>query len=227
VTWPTAETDLGPPVIGWLTSRGWDVYQEVEGPGGRADIVGTCGPLVAIVELKRSFGLDVVGQARSWLPWANMVWVAAPRPARASAARSLLLEVCDWKGIGVLEVSAPCHFDALGQVGCVADPALQRRASVDRLRRALRPEHKTMTRAGSASGGHWTPFKETCTRLRQAVATSPGITITDAIAAIPHHYANSRSARAHLVDLIRRGVIDGLELRQDGRRVNLYPKGAP
>lgn len=196
--------------------------------GGRADIVAVCGRLVAVVELKRAFSLDVVGQARAWLPWAHMVWVAVPFRSRIGSVgttRALLLEVCDWKGIGVLEVEEP--YANRNPIRDVAAPALQRRASVDHLRGALRPEHKTAARAGTANGGHWTPFKETCARLRETVKNQPGILLNDAIASTTHHYANARSARAHLADLIERGVVDGLELRRDGRRVTLHPKGAP
>ena len=48
----TSEQDLAAIVVGWLTERGWDVYQEVAIMGKVADIVAVRGPCVWIVECK-------------------------------------------------------------------------------------------------------------------------------------------------------------------------------
>lgn len=78
------ETDLYPPVKMWLEERGYDVYPEVHVNyyGKRADLVGIQGRLSAVVELKTHMSIDLIGQAISWLPVANFVYIAIPKPAR-------------------------------------------------------------------------------------------------------------------------------------------------
>lgn len=71
------ETDLFQPVREWLEERGFEVYSEVQpGYGGpRADIVGSCKPIVAVVELKTHLSLALMDQAVSWLGRAHYVYV--------------------------------------------------------------------------------------------------------------------------------------------------------
>jgi len=72
------ETTLGPPVVQWLTEQQFEVYQEVEGPRGRADVVGVCGPLVVVVELKVALSWELLWQAHRWRETAHQVWVGVP-----------------------------------------------------------------------------------------------------------------------------------------------------
>lgn len=216
---PAKEAHLGPTVIEWLRDRHWDIYQEVQvGTGGpRADIVGRNGSTICVVEMKLSFGLDVLAQARRWRQYANHVYVATPpRKSKDWDLRQFLLSIAEWKGIGVLEVVGD-HWGR--EVRELQAPALNRKILPD-LRDALRPEHKQSV-AGT-NGRHWTPFRGTVERLKELVRRQPGIALKQAIAEIEHHYANGASARQHLSDLIQRGIIEGLELRREGRSATLH-----
>ena len=74
------EAALGPPVIAWLESQGWDVYQEVESgrQSYRADIVAIKDKLVLVVELKTSLTFDLLYQAQRWRDKAHHVYAAVP-----------------------------------------------------------------------------------------------------------------------------------------------------
>lgn len=210
------EADLGPPVIAWLRERHWDVYQEVVGPVGRADLVATCGPLVAVVELKKSLGLDVLEQGSRWREYAHLVWVAVPL-AKCSDAQRFALKVAEWRGFGVLQCSvSDCRAREV-------QGAPLRRRILDGLRERLRPEQKTMLAAGSKGGGYYTEFRGTCNMLRDYARLHPGATMREAVQNIHHHYASGAGARAHLTALIERGVIEGLRLERAGKEWRVYP----
>ena len=221
MSWPSKEADLGPPLVAWLTDRGADVYQEVDGHGGRADLAYKLGPVVGVVELKCSFTLDVVAQAAHWIPYAHLIWIAAPMRKR-SRSSGLLTEVCDWKGIGVLEVLGPSPGSRADVRERIA-PRLNRRIIPEGLRDQLRPEHKTFAAAGSNAGGHWTPFKQTCGRLLRVVTDAPGIALKDAVLQTQHHYASNAGARSHLVHWIEAGKVPGVELRRADGALRLFP----
>lgn len=208
------ETELGPPVIDWLTERGWDVYQEVTGPSGRADIVATCGRLVCVVELKKSLGLDVLEQGSRWTRYAHLVWVGIPYPRR-SDAHGFACKVAEWRGFGVLHIGT----DSVKE----AKSAPLNRRPLDGLRGNLNPAQKTMAPAGTSRGGYWTPFKGTCQRLADYVGDNPGCSIRDAVEHIEHHYSSGSGARAHLTSLIEKGAVPGVVLRRDGKTALIWP----
>jgi hypothetical protein len=214
------EVDLGPPVLAWLAEHGWTAYQEVDAWAGRADIVATCGPLLAVIEMKTVLSFELLWQARRWRGVAHLVWVAVPIAKPSDGRR--MAEVCfDRDGIGLLEV---CQGFKEPYVGEKHRPALNRRAEVRHVRDELRPGHQHQTVAGQSGNvaGRWTPFRETCDRLRAVVGEHPGIPLGDALRKIDHHYASHASAKAHLVELIRRKVIKGLQIEKVGRAVTLH-----
>lgn len=219
------ETDLGPPVVAWLAERGWDVYQEVTGRGGRADIVATLGRLVAVVELKKSLGLDVLEQGSRWIGHANIVWVGVPYP-RHSNAQVFARSVAEWRGFGVLYVDPVRVEGDFGRVKEAQHAPLQRGARVEPLRAALHPGQKAMASAGSARGGYWTPFKGTCQRIADWVRLNPGSSLKEVLARVEHHYSTGASARAHMSALIEKGVVAGVALKREGKAVLLYPSEA-
>jgi hypothetical protein len=219
----TKEADLGPPVIAWLAEMGADVYQEVEGHGGRADIAFLLGPTVGVVELKTSFSLEVIAQARNWLHYAHRVWIAVPSVKRGRG-RDVLMEFCDWKGIGVLEVYT---YD--GKEFGVREarvPTLNRRIIESGLREKIRPEHKAYAKAGTNVGGHYTPFKQTCRALLTVVKERPGLTMKEAIDSIATHYASKASARSNLAAWIADGKVPGVALDRTDGQVRLVPVAA-
>jgi len=216
---PWSEQAFGQKVVKHLTEDRWDVYQEVQVHQGGpvADIVATCGPLVLVCELKRSLNLTLLAQASYWRRWAHLVQVFIPTPKRSGSTRDFALEVCRDKGIGVMSVAK--H----GGVREWVPPALRRTPMAQELRQLLSEEHKQHAQAGSATGGHWTPFKRTVQRLTDLVRTEPGISMKEAFTRIDHHYASYASARARISALVDRGVINGIEVRREGRKLSLFP----
>ena len=222
------ETALGKPIVAWLESEGWDVYQEVQPHGGRvADIVATRSGILIVVELKTSLTFELLDQIIRWRSDAHQVYAAVPR-AR-SDGRRMAYRVFGDHGVGVIEVDkgAVNSIDnGMGLRSCVrivTPPTLNRKAHVATIRDSLRPEHKTFALAGSARGGHFTEFKATCDRLRGYVTARPGATLKDAINEVNHHYTTDASARTHLAKLIMSGVVKGIRCEKAGKTLNLYP----
>lgn len=211
----TKESELGPPVVAWLTGEGFDVYQEVD-VDSIADIVGVCGPQVAVVELKLSLSFELLHQAVSWRWCAHQIWVGVPH-AKRSDGRQMALDCFARMGIGVIQVEPRPHGPPV--VANVAPPAFNRNAGGrEHLRRALREENRTVAFAGArASERTWTAFKLTCERVRQYLAEHDGAPIGDVVRDVEHHYASDAGARARLVELIRRGVVPGV--REEGGRL--------
>lgn len=218
-----SEVALGRLVVAWLESEEWDVYQEVQPHGGSvADIVAVRSGILIVVELKTSLTFELLSQARRWRANAHQVYAAVPR-AKRSDGRQTAIHVFGDRGIGVIEVEPIAHESSSlsfrSIVRIVVPPSFNRRANVAYIRDRLRPEHKTFAAAGSARGGHFTEFKATCETLRIFVAKTPGATIKEAVANMVHHYATDASAKAHLVKLIERGVVDGIRCERDAKRV--------
>lgn len=96
--------DLFPPVKEWLEEHGYDVFSDVESDYGcnRADVVGVCGPVVAVVQLKTALSVNVIGQAIDWLPYANIVYIGVPE-AR-SGVNPHATKILRHFGIGVLRI---------------------------------------------------------------------------------------------------------------------------
>lgn len=227
----TAETDLGPPVVEWLTAEGFEVYQEVE-VGSIADVVGVRGPQFVVVEMKLSLSWELLAQARGWRWCTHQVWVAVPR-AKSSSGRHTAIQCFEQMGVGVVEVDR--LFDGTPFVRepdfRPADlsrlrPTWNRKADTSYLRKALREENRTVARAGSTSAARdWSDFKQTCRRVREYVVEHPGATITEVVKDVKHHYATDAGARAHLVKLIVDGKVPGLVCEWEGEKgpYRLYP----
>lgn len=223
-----SEEAMAAVVVAYLEDLQWTVYQEVTcEPGGRADIVATQGPLLWVVECKRSLSLDLIAQADEWRGVAHRVSIACAAPQRPKGrrrsrghrrggrfVRALLSE----RGIGWLSVDDQEVSEAI-------KPRLTRRVA-PALRRALRPEHRTFAAAGNARSEFWSPFRDTCRRLRAIVQERPGITLKEAVAAIEHHYRTPSSAVGSLRHWIGEGKVPGVRLVQEGRRITLREEAA-
>ncbi len=70
------ETDLYGPVHDWLVARGYTVRAEVKD----CDIAATLGTQLVVIELKRSFSIDLLLQAAERQRVADAVYVALPKP---------------------------------------------------------------------------------------------------------------------------------------------------
>lgn len=214
------EAALGRIVVQGLLAEEWDVYQEVEAFGRRADIVALRDPIVMVVELKTCVSFDLLEQCCRWVGYAhNVVACVPPTRGGAMAARVFgAFGIGLWSAALVGSRSPRCEFQVR------ASPAFDRRADVKSLRSKLRPQHRHVLAAGSPAGGQWTAFKETCEHLRDCVKKSPGIDLKSAINSIKHHYASSQSARASIVKRIEDGTIRGLRLERVGKRLCLFPE---
>jgi len=211
------ETDLARNVVRWLQDCRWDVYQEVQPGAGWpiADIVAVNGSLIWVIESKLSVSLDVIDQAMKWSSWAHYVSIAAPmgRARRSEACYRFLGSMA----IGLIQVNE--H----GTVEETLCPCIKRSARTDYLKKCLRPEHQTYAEAGNANGKRWTPFRQTSDNALRIVQQKPGITLKELVDAIETHYRRKTTARACLSKWIRRGVIKGIEMRREGRKLRIYP----
>lgn len=217
-----SEADLAAAVVAYLEALQWTIYQEVEGFSGIADIVGVQDDKIIVVETKKSLTFDVIAQAMRWKPYAHQVSVAVPKTKGVSGGRQLAFRVCAEHEIGVLEVTkwsgGETHINE-------ERPAPTRKKIIPTgLKMKLREEHKTYAKAGSANGGHWTPFKSTCEALRREVESGrPGRTLIEVVKELDHHYASPSSARNHLGHWIEKGKVAGVRLEKKDGKTLIFP----
>lgn len=210
------EIVLAARVVAYLGEQGFEVYQEVTGGGCACDIVGKRGPVLWAIECKQSMGAAVLEQAGGWVGQAHMVSVATlPSPRGNSPVFHYYLR---GHGIGWLNVS---EYDVRERVA----PSLRRRIRTDKgsLVTLLREEHKTYLAAGTSSGTRYTPFRDTCHRVAEAVKLTPGITLKELLTPGAFHYANRASAASGIAHWIGKGVIAGVRVERDGKVLRLYP----
>lgn len=208
------------PVVAWLRGDGWDTWHDVAGIPNcgdrRADIVAVKGDVVHVIECKVSFGWPVLAQAESWLGWAQRVSVATLLPA-GRRHDGLRARAADGLGLGWIGVSLS------GSVSTVSWCGVDRGwtwARVAILLGALREEHKATT-PGNADGAYYTEHQDRCRRLAEVVAAEPGVDLDRALRLA--NYPVDRQGRRALVTRLRRGYVDLVEARVEGRRVLLWP----
>ncbi len=204
-----SEVELAAHVVAWLRGRGWTVHQEVEmGRGGpRCDLVAVRGKLLWAIECKTGVGLAVLEQAHQWLPHAHRVSVATRRSRNAFAVRVLR----DY-GIGWLAVAGPARIRP------VVAPAERRRIS-EKLVRSLADEQRSFAPAGNARARFWSPWKATVAEVQAWSAAHPTAPFADLLRAIRHHYRTAATARSCLRRHIEDGLVPGVRLERDGRRL--------
>lgn len=210
------ETDIAKPVVSWLQDQGWTVYQEVEVKerGARADIVAIIEPKIWVIEVKRSYGLGVLEQALSWRSLSHYVSIAVPRGKRGQRT-----QFSHWihrvSGIGWLCVGS-------WGVDTYVDPQMNRRADVQYVRRALCEEQKIWCDAGSQHG-HYTSFSHTRKKVFELLGERPGLTMKEIFDELGQcHYCSSKTAATALAAWIRKGVVNEIEARREGRHVRYY-----
>jgi hypothetical protein len=210
-----SEQDLAAQLVAWLTGRGWTVYQEVEAKRGgrRCDVVAERGSTLWAIECKAGMGFAVLDQADGWRRHAHRVSVATGPSRSAFAAR-----VARDYGIGWLSVGRA--RGGRGRVRELVAPADRPRAS-DLLRRALAPEQRTFAPAGNAGARFWSPWKATVLEVQAWVAAHPDTTFTELLAGVRHHYRTAATARSCLRKNIEEGLVPGVALERDGRRLKV------
>lgn len=206
------ETEIGRAVVGLLRTWGFDVFQEVEVAGRRCDLFATRGPLLIAVECKVRLTYEVIHQALYWRPWAHRSYAAVHQVYRLDPLQVRLLETV---GIGAFVMNDR-------RIRLDVEAAFTRRAEVQRVRRALREEHRTFAMAGSSNAARWTNFKSSVRELKTFLKAHPGATLKDSVAGIDHHYPNDRAAKSGFVHWIRAGVIPGIRLENERGELRLY-----
>lgn len=205
------EIELAKPVIAWLESYQWDVYQEVQYRGKIADIVAVQNNIVWIIETKLVSSLKVIEQALQWKPFGHYVSVGVP----PKSGQWMFDRILELYGIGKLTSG----FLVTESV----PPKLNRKAFSKKILDVLTPEHKTFSVAGNAEGSRLTPFTRTCADIVKEVKMNPGITLKELIQKVKTHYATPATARVCITKWIGTKHID-VRFEKVGKLLKLYPK---
>lgn len=218
------ETILAELVVNWLESQKWDVYQEVqiETYGRVADIVAVLGNLVWVIECKKSLSLSVMEQAYRWRRYSNFISVAVQR-RKGTDSRLFATKVLRTFNVGMLTIDLGCP--SANKISEIVRPALNRKGLTARIKEKLSPIHKTFAKAGNSDGLRWTPFQQTSISIRREVEKCPGITMTELMNKIHHHYSTESTARSCISQWAQNGVLKGVCVKRDGRLIRLYPTG--
>lgn len=214
-----AEQKVAASIVEWLTAEGWEVYQEVEIPGGgRVDIVAVKAPLRWAIEVKTSLTLTVLEQAERNLAYFHLSSYAVPAPAKLPHGTPkgwrFAHDLAKRFGFGALRV-LPESPRRNGNILEDVPPRLIRRPG----KVLLHEGQKTAVQAGAAGGGYWTPFRNTAQLLVAEALRKPGIELRTAVKIISHHYSSNPGACRQLAQMIRQRVITDVRLDQG----KLYP----
>jgi hypothetical protein len=192
------ETELAKPVIQWLSEQHWEIYQEVQFGygGGVADIVAVRNGILWIIETKTSYSFAVLNQASRW--GAHYRSVAVP------SARERDYRVALWYyQVGVIEVN---FYKSGNTTETEVDehiPAPLMRSNHKQSKRymdSLVELQKTYAAAGSQSGHHLTPYKNTMIEVKRTISANPGCTIKDLFEKHGRmHYSSASSLKGNLI----------------------------
>jgi len=219
------EVDIAKRVIRWLMVQNWEVYQEIQFQyaGNIADIVAVQNKKIWILEVKKSFSLNLLEQAMNWQPYAHWVSIAVPYPNTSYRNTSIKHRFLQWQGIGMLYVKrddSP-YSDLVDEQ---VEPKINRKALTHYLLDILTDEHKTYAEAGNSEGRRYTPFQSTSRAVVRAVKLRPGITLKELLEEeITTHYHSPASARHSIVHAIDAGWIKGVMVNRDRKAIRLYP----
>ena len=218
----TTEAQVAEVAVAWFEEMGWDVYQEVQldQGGPRADIIAVRGRVVTACEVKLSKTLKLAGQALNWRKFANYVWVVTmDKPNTYDRASKVAFErIMSYEGIGCARVQQ-------GMFRVDLDARLLRIADTGVILDRLHPKMKTVLSAGSRSGGQWTEYRESCSKIAQWVEKHPGCTLKQLVDELGvMHYSNLQSARSCLKTNLITGKVHGVRYEICGKHINLFPK---
>ena len=197
------EAALYPAVKRFLEARGFEVKGEVCG----CDIVAVRGaepPLLAIVELKRGFNLELLLQAVDRMRPADEVWLAVPLTRHGRDRDPRVRRLCRLVGLGLMAVDA-----GRGRVEILAEPGPYRPRPDPRRRARLLREHRR--RRGDPSPGGTT---------RQPVMTAYRQRALACAAGLRAGAARARDLRADIPDagrILLRNVYGWFERTAPGR----------
>lgn len=147
------ETDLFPAVKNWLTERHYEVYAEVPGVSGRADVIGRQGKILVNVELKKQLSFELLGQAIERKQYFHYVYIGIPK--RKTHLPRLAYDIIRREGIGILDIYTGSNWASRSLPAKFNRPPLHHRINWDD---TLRIEYKD--HVGGGNGPHlWTPYK--------------------------------------------------------------------
>lgn len=214
------EVDLAKPVISWLESHGFEVYQEVQINGDIADIVAVLhGRLIHIVEAKMAFSMAVIAQADRWHPYAHWRSVAVPYRRRGmGSVHDFTKRICQTLGIGMIEVPQNTSSPIFERIPA----SLSRKCHAEDVLKILRPEHKTYAEAGNSVARRWTPFKSTCSAIQRYVAQNPGCDLKTLIGSIDTHYASKSCAKQCISHWAQAGKVPSVRCESDGKHLRFF-----
>ncbi len=213
------EQELARSVVDWLVAQHYDVYQEVQVDelGPIADIVVDVNGWGWVIECKTTFGLHVLGQAHRWQRLGvTRVSVATPTKGSSRAPAEMGAHVCSRFGIGRLSVVG-------SEVVEKHEPRFTRPPRWRRERdilRACHEGHRRCASAGSAQGGHWTPYRETMDGVRNFLEGRDWTPVREIVGEVKHHYNTGSTARSCLATNLRTIEAEKgwVEYRLNGRR---------
>ncbi|MDF0601517.1 DUF2161 family putative PD-(D/E)XK-type phosphodiesterase [Psychromarinibacter sp. C21-152] len=167
---PMRETDLYPPVKGFLEGQGYEVKGEV----AEADVVACrAGDPPVIVELKTGFSLALLQQGVARLSVTDAVYVCVPRRAGRVAQRALAenVRLCRRLGLGVLTVRLS---DGLVEVHCDPGPYRPRKSAArkGRLLREFARRAGDPARGGAMRSGLVTAYRQDALRVAAFLAAA-------------------------------------------------------
>jgi len=185
------EIELAKSVVLWLQEQHWEVYQEVQFHygGGVADIVAVRNNILWIIECKTSYSFHLLEQATGWpvhyrsvaVPWAHTL-----RDFRVAKY---------YYSVGVLEVNNKYVQEVVPAPLFVRDFK-----KTNELIGKLTDLHKTYALAGSQSGHHLTPYKQTMLEVQKIIEKNPGCTISYLYDQLGNmHYSSASSFKGNLI----------------------------
>lgn len=215
------ETEVAAPIVEWLASDGWEVYQEVQYTryGHIHDIVARKGSILWCVETKTSLSFAVIEQAwRAPFPLRS-VGVPVAHTGRKDP-HAFPRMICGQLGIGVFEVGR-------NYVADYKPPDLIRHNH--QFAKAYILPHlvegqKSYKMAGGTAGGHLTPYRETMDRVIAFIGQNSGCSLKDIFAHIKgdHHYHSDATARSAIPNALRKFEADKVRVGTKGRRNAYY-----
>lgn len=229
----SSEAALADVAKDYLRDLGWNLFEEVPFNGWIVDIVGTGDAGILSCEVKLSLGFPVITQGKRIRDFAHYSWIAVPA-GKLTSERQEALDVCAWRGIGVLEIREISKTDeaALRRGAELSEPRVKeihravRQSPVDHgaaLRAACAPQHQTHAKAGTKSGTaenpRWTRTEETREAVREYLEangrTAPIDAVVRALKA-PWIILKAREGKIPRVRLNGSGLVEMLELVEPG-----------